>query len=365
MILVKSVAERSRGKPLQYIIGNQPFGTLDIACREGVLIPRPETETYTSALVEILLSLLSGGDATRDLVPESKRRLRILDLCSGSGCIALLLHSILKPPGGHLHLNLVPTDQEVEVDILGVDKNEKAIRLGRHNLLRNLAKGLLHEGAAKDVSFTQLDVLSLAKKASYSVSNDGVLEELNAAALLRKKDGERKPRDPWDVIVSNPPYISPKDYDIGGKTEPSVRNYEPKSALVPPPSDSDAAGLNPSPDVLGDVFYSPLLRIAHATGAKILVMEVGDSAQAGRVYHGAIHHHGSVALTRNSENHFECWSDDGSVRALPEHPSPEFDFAAGTNPEVSDRALVLWTGALAKWRRLQLSKANEAPTYIA
>ena len=91
-LLTSYVTRRSRGEPLQYIIGNQPFGDLEILCQKNVLIPRPETEIYTTRLAECLRNIShSRGKSGRE-------GLRILDLCSGSGCIALLLHSLLKQP---------------------------------------------------------------------------------------------------------------------------------------------------------------------------------------------------------------------------------------------------------------------------
>lgn len=63
--------------PLQYILGSQPFGELDIKCREGVLIPRWETEEYTMKLVECFRQLNSD--------------IKLLDVCTGTGCIPLLI----------------------------------------------------------------------------------------------------------------------------------------------------------------------------------------------------------------------------------------------------------------------------------
>lgn len=63
--------------PLQYILGTQPFGELEIRCRKDVLIPRPETEEWVLKMCNILKD-------------HTKTNLLIVDACTGSGCIALL-----------------------------------------------------------------------------------------------------------------------------------------------------------------------------------------------------------------------------------------------------------------------------------
>jgi len=71
----KVTKERLTGKPLQYILGHQQFGHLDLACREGVLIPRPETELLVEAALSELNNL--GGPRT------------VADIGSGTGAIAV------------------------------------------------------------------------------------------------------------------------------------------------------------------------------------------------------------------------------------------------------------------------------------
>lgn len=84
--LVDALRQRvNTSKPLQYIIGTQPFGEIEIKCRPPVLIPRPETENWVLEL------------ASR-FAPTPQHRLRVLDLGTGSGCIPLLLAK-MWPPG--------------------------------------------------------------------------------------------------------------------------------------------------------------------------------------------------------------------------------------------------------------------------
>lgn len=337
-LLAGYVARRARGVPLQYILGNQPFGDLEILTQKGVLIPRPDTETYTEHTAELLLSWLS------QTAPEShtrRQKLRILDLCSGTGCIALLLHSLLKPPTSHGNLDL---------DILGADISKDAIDLGERNLQHNIAKGSLHMDAIRDVSFRQMDILQLAR--------------LNPSELRRAfnksggADGQHghtpNPNEPWDVIISNPPYISPRDYEAGGKTETSVRKYEPKLALVPPPSTSSLAK-SPATDQ-GDLFYGPLMDLMGGLGAKLLVMEIGDSQQAVRVHELAVK---QFTGYRDHAMLFEVWKDDGTERLLSvtqANPNDARETAQSSRDakdsiNVSDRAVVIWAGDLAEWRR--------------
>ncbi|KAL9007442.1 MAG: hypothetical protein Q9173_007290, partial [Seirophora scorigena] len=165
--------ERSRGKPLQYILGDQPFGALEILCRTGVLIPRPETEawaTYLATLIPTHPSLLPRGD---DAAP---RTLRILDLCTGTGCIALLLHSLLH----RTHPSL---------DILGIDVSPRAVALARRNLHHNVSSNhLFHSSATKQIRFEHGDIF-----------DDGNKNNNN------KKVWGGKESEEWDIVVANPP----------------------------------------------------------------------------------------------------------------------------------------------------------------
>ena len=90
---------------------------------------------------------------------------------------------------------------------------------------------------------------------------------------------------PIDILLSNPPYISPTSYDH--QTARSVRKFEPKLALVPPSSRSSPTSGSRSdslePDSLGDTFYPRLLELANETCAKIAAFEVSDEHQALRV----------------------------------------------------------------------------------
>ena len=109
---------RGRGMPLQYLLGSEYFGPLEIKCRPGVLIPRQATAEAVSKLLE----LLRLGHA--NLPPT----LRVLDLCSGTGCISLLFaHSFPYRE----------TDVQ-SVEVYAVDISPTAIRLAQENRTRIL-----------------------------------------------------------------------------------------------------------------------------------------------------------------------------------------------------------------------------------
>ncbi|KAL9117530.1 MAG: hypothetical protein Q9187_005933, partial [Circinaria calcarea] len=166
-------------------------------------------------------------------------RLRILDLCTGTGCIPLLLHALLSP-----HVR--------DLTIVGLDISTKAVSLAKKNLDWNIHEGHLQSAVKEQIIFVQGDVFS---------ESSPIFE------------------GHWDIVISNPPYISPQGFNRD--TSRSVRNYEPKLALVPPaqvPPEQSVLD-----DVQGDLFYPRLLKIASQVNAKLVLMEVDGTCQALRV----------------------------------------------------------------------------------
>lgn len=159
------IAERLTGKPTQYIIGHQEFWGLDFEVTPDVLIPRPETEH----LVESVLEIVKRRDAARNARP------RIVDVGTGSGCIALALASEL--PGA-------------EVD--AIDISPAALRVAQRNAAR---LGLAHR-----VRFREDDLLT------------GFLAETECA---------------FDFTVSNPPYVGANELD---QVQREVKDFEPRLA---------------------------------------------------------------------------------------------------------------------------------------
>jgi release factor glutamine methyltransferase len=157
------IRERARGCPTQYITGHQEFWGLDLLVSPAVLIPRPETEH----VVETVLDLVKQFD------PDPPRRLRLVDVGTGSGCIALALVSELP-----------------QADVHGGDISEEALEMARINAARLALDQRVH--------FRKSDLL---------------------AAF---------PRDTFDFVVSNPPYVGDSEAD---KVQKQVRDFEPRIAV--------------------------------------------------------------------------------------------------------------------------------------
>jgi release factor glutamine methyltransferase len=152
------VHERAGGKPTQYITGHQEFWGMDFLVSEAVLIPRPETEHSVEAVLE-----LARADSSIK---------KIVDVGTGSGCIALALAEELP-------------DREIHAS----DISEVALAIARDNAERF---GL------DRVQFRGADLLSDARPGSY------------------------------DLVVSNPPYVGKNEPD---KVQRIVRDWEPEVAV--------------------------------------------------------------------------------------------------------------------------------------
>ena len=166
--LRQACLKRSKNYPLQYILGSQPFERLDVLCQPGVLIPRWETEEWTLKLARVL----------RD--GKADQGLKVLDLCTGTGCIPLLLSAFLK-----------------KSDFWAVDISDTALSLVEKNLKHNELELRLKESGN-----------------SFTICKSDVLAE-NLAESLPKT---------VDLITANPPYI-PTYYNFDSLVERSVRLY--------------------------------------------------------------------------------------------------------------------------------------------
>ncbi|KAL8823263.1 MAG: hypothetical protein Q9191_006018 [Dirinaria sp. TL-2023a] len=186
---------------------------------------------------------------------STSKPLRILDVCTGTGCIALLLHQLLFPRFSNL-------------EILGIDVSYRGIALARRNKRRSIEREHLRPEADSQIRFAEADVF----------------------------DSNWLPHGKWDILISNPPYISPQSFHLD--TSRSVRIYEPKRALVPDLEHLKAqqrAENTPSDSAIGDSFYPRLLEIAELIDSNMVVMEVADLVQAQRIASKAISNNGSVA----------------------------------------------------------------------
>ncbi|KAL3469381.1 S-adenosyl-L-methionine-dependent methyltransferase [Aspergillus californicus] len=270
---------RSRGMPLQYILGDQPFGDLDIKCTKGVLIPRHETEAITFRAAKLILDMLMNS---RVAINESTP-LRVLDLCTGTGCIPLLLHALLS-------------SHYPQLSIIGIDISAAAIRLARENTKRNVHLKTLSKRALTEVSFRRGNVLG-------SGHDDSIIsgKAFPGFPVVTGDPGLR-----CDVLISNPPYVSPKEY-LDGTTSRSVRKFEPELALVPP----DSALLSVAGDKTlrrEDIFYHRIAALIPRLRVKLSVLECGSHSQAVRVaalYKDVLH------KTESDEYVVDIWSVTG------------------------------------------------------
>ncbi|KAI8823067.1 S-adenosyl-L-methionine-dependent methyltransferase [Fimicolochytrium jonesii] len=173
-----------RGKesrPLQYILGTQAFCGMDIKLRAPTLIPRWETEEWVTRLSSILAPQLS--DRKKHNLPH----FRILDLCTGTGCIAISLAHLAPPQS---------------VKITAVDIADSAVALAGVNARRLLA--------SNDVEVQKADI-----------TDDAQLADMLRAGAT----GDTR----FDIVVCNPPYVSDAEY---AEVDDDVRLWEDKRALV-------------------------------------------------------------------------------------------------------------------------------------
>jgi methylase of polypeptide subunit release factors len=231
----------------------------------------------------LLRGKLHPGLASRRHIYKTRPpRLRILDLCSGSGCISLLLFALLRKNFPRLR-------------VLGYDISPKAIKLANENLTRNFETGetgnddLLH----RQVRFRKQDIFEDTEKLKKALDEDHI--QFN----LKKKHDDLENNESTtevDIIISNPPYIAPNSF--ARTTSRSVRIFEPKLALVPPTHDKYGRYLAEMDDFF---FFKRLMELHTELGSKILLMEVGGIAQAYAVAWLAVH--------KFQGNRIEIWRD--------------------------------------------------------
>ena len=188
---VKDVIDRRLlREPLQYILGKWNFMGLDFIVEPSTLIPRPDTET----LVECAMQHLHDG-------------MRILDLCTGTGCVLIsLLHYSNECTG------------------VGSDISPEAVDLAARNARHILENKIISSGYG--VSDTGKIISS-----GYGVSDPGsMISGDNSPECFSFVCGDLyTPIDGvFDIIVSNPPYIPS---EVIGGLEPEVRDFEPVDAL--------------------------------------------------------------------------------------------------------------------------------------
>ncbi|HEV2289199.1 MAG TPA: peptide chain release factor N(5)-glutamine methyltransferase [Candidatus Acidoferrales bacterium] len=164
------VAQRGRGVPTQYLTGKQEFWGIEFKVTPAVLIPRPETEHVIEVAIERI------GERRK------AERLRVADIGTGSGCIAIALAQELP-----------------HAEIIATDISAAALEVARQNAARH--------GTAERIRFLKCKLL------------DAIIREAH-----EKGDDARL----FDLIVSNPPYVA---RDEESQLPTDVREHEPARAL--------------------------------------------------------------------------------------------------------------------------------------
>lgn len=168
----RAVVRRCAREPLQLIVGATGFHAVDIVCRAGVFVPRPETEV----LVELALAALVARRATAD----PSRVLRVAEPCTGSGAVALAIAAARE-----------------DVHVMASDRSIAAVTLARDNLTALAGAG--------------------AVVGQVEVREGDLLDALDAQW-----------RGTLDVLVANPPYLPAGDRDL---LPPEVVAHDPHEAL--------------------------------------------------------------------------------------------------------------------------------------
>lgn len=167
------VRRRADGTPVAYLVGHKEFYSIDLRVTEATLIPRPETE-------HLVIEAVDRGKEMLARNPD--QTLRILDVGTGTGAIAIAVAKNLP-----------------KSELTAIDISVDALEIARYNVNK----------------YELGDRIRLL--------NGNLLDPVREEA-------------PFDILCSNPPYISQAEYDA---LAPGVRNYEPKQALLAGPTGTE------------------------------------------------------------------------------------------------------------------------------
>lgn len=197
-----ALKKRAARIPLQQIIGQQEFMGLSFFVNEHVLIPRQDTET----LVELVLQ------------EQKDKDISILDMCTGSGCIAVSL----KKLGGYAHVE-------------GADISEESLKVAKRNSEEILENNDVNNDA---VNSRTEQIQNCTNQTNNQNKQDNSEERMvsevrrvsQTGVTFRRSDmfSSFRGTEQFDVIVSNPPYIPSAVIE---ELEPEVRDHEPRGAL--------------------------------------------------------------------------------------------------------------------------------------
>lgn len=197
-----TLEKRASRIPLQQILGQQEFMGLTFFVNEHVLIPRQDTET----LVELVLQ------------EQKDKDISILDMCTGSGCIAVSL----KKLGGYAHVE-------------GADISEEALKVAKRNSEEILENNDVNNDAVNSRTEQIQNCTNLTNNQNkQDNSEERMVSEVRRVSqtgvTFRRSDmfSSFRGTEQFNVIVSNPPYIPSAVIE---ELEPEVRDHEPRGAL--------------------------------------------------------------------------------------------------------------------------------------
>ena len=192
--LLELAARVAKGEPVQYVLGEADFCGLTLKVKPGVLIPRPETEELVNWIVETLHTKQSVVNCQLSTV-----NCQLLDIGTGSGCIAVALAKKLK-----------------EAEVEAWDVSDDALEIARENAKRN----------GVQVKTSKVDVLDI------NANSNSQLSTVNFQ--LSTLTSHLSPLTSYNIIVSNPPYICEEEK---AEMERNVLEHEPRLALFVPDDD--------------------------------------------------------------------------------------------------------------------------------
>ena len=168
------VQRRAQAEPVAYLVGHREFFSLDFRVTRDVLIPRPDTETLVIEIIEGVKTLVAARASTG----ENARAVRVLDLCTGSGCVAVAVAKNCQ-------------STKCDIEIVATDLSPAALTIARENA------------------------------AAHKVDDRIEFLEGDLFAPLA-------PAAKFDIIAGNPPYIPTAEIDT---LDAEVAKHEPRLAL--------------------------------------------------------------------------------------------------------------------------------------
>lgn len=184
--LLSCVERLATGEPLQYVMGHEWFCGHRFNVAPGVLIPRPETE-------ELVCKAIGFAESAQQVVREksaSATPLRILDICTGSGCIAWSMAAAVP-----------------QAEVFACDISGQALKIARSQQIQ------CSDGSPAKVKFFECDILG---------------EDVQQKIAQECGEGE------FNLIISNPPYVCECEKS---QMRENVLAHEPSIALFVPDND--------------------------------------------------------------------------------------------------------------------------------